>query len=324
MKVLVTGGAGFIGSNFANYLINQDEIVDKVTVVDALTYAGRIENINELESSSNFNFVKGDIRDQILMDKLIGDHDFVINFAAESHVDRSISEPDSFLSTNILGTGTLLNSLRNHKKVKFLHVSTDEVYGSISDGSWDEEFQLKPNSPYSSSKAASDLLVLAYGKTFDLDVMVSRCSNNFGPKQYPEKFIPLAITNLLRKKKVPVYGDGKNIRDWLFVEDHVRALLLLLQHGRSGEIYNIGGGTEMTNLDLVEFVLRFMDADHSSIEFVEDRLAHDRRYSVNWNKIKAHTGYEPKYNFEESLKLTINWYKDNFHWWNNINRPDIN
>ena len=308
MRVLVTGGAGFIGSNFVELaLTDQFPEISSVIVLDKLTYAGKLSNLSGVENNPNFEFIKGDICDVGLVNELVGRVDAVINFAAESHVDRSIENSAEFIRTNVLGTQVLLDAAKNHKIEKFVQVSTDEVYGSILEGSWDENEPLLPNSPYSASKAAADLLVRAYYVTHGLNVNVTRCSNNFGPRQDPEKLIPNFILKLSQGLKVPVYGDGLNVRDWLFVEDHCKGIYLTLTKGVSGEIYNIGGGMELTNLSLTKKLLELTGRDELSIEYVQDRLGHDRRYSVNCSKI-TEIGYNPDTNFELNLKSTFSWY----------------
>ena len=293
MKLLVTGGAGFIGTNFVKRQISLNPLgVSEIVVLDKLTYAGNYENFTP-EEKSNFEFIQGDICDRDLVDQLIKRVDLVVNFAAESHVDRSISSGTDFVQTNTLGTQVLLDSCRKNDISKFLQVSTDEVYGSIDDGSWDEAFPLLPNSPYSASKAGADLLVRAYGRTFDFHTNITRCSNNYGPYQYPEKVIPLFITNLIRGKQIPIYGKGLNIRDWLHVDDHCRGIELVLLRGRKGEIYNIGGGTELRNIELAELILNHFGYKEDKIEFVKDRLGHDSRYSVDITKISAYLGFIP-------------------------------
>jgi dTDP-glucose 4,6-dehydratase len=310
MRVLVTGGAGFIGSNFVELaLTDQFPEISSVIVLDKLTYAGKLSNLSSVENNPNFEFIKGDICDVELVNELVGRVDAVINFAAESHVDRSIENSAEFITTNVLGTQVLLDAAKNLKLKKFVQVSTDEVYGSILEGSWDENEPLLPNSPYSASKAAADLLVRAYFVTHGLNVNITRCSNNFGPKQDPEKLIPHFILKLSRGEKVPVYGDGLNVRDWLFVDDHCQGIYLALTKGMPGEIYNIGGGTELTNLELTEKLLLLLKRDSTFIEYVPDRLGHDRRYSVNCRKIQE-LGYSPRQNFQENLHLTLSWYQE--------------
>jgi dTDP-glucose 4,6-dehydratase len=308
MRVLVTGGAGFIGSNFVEMaLTDQFPEISSVLVLDKLTYAGKLSNLSSVANSPNFKFVQGDICDVELVNSLAADVDAIVNFAAESHVDRSIENSSEFIQTNVLGTQVLLDAAKNQKVAKFVQVSTDEVYGSILEGSWDENAPLLPNSPYSASKAAADLLARAYFVTHGLSVCITRCSNNFGPKQDPEKLIPNFILKLSRGEKVPVYGDGLNIRDWLYVEDHCKGIYLALTKGRSGEVYNIGGGTELTNIELTKKLLNFFDKDETFIDFVQDRLGHDRRYSVDSTRIQM-LGYVASLDFNENLIKTINSY----------------
>ena len=315
MKLLVTGGAGFIGTNFVKRQISLNPLgVSEVLVLDKLTYAGNINNFTK-EEKSKFEFIQGDICDSTIVDQLIKRVDLVVNFAAESHVDRSISSGTNFVQTNTLGTQVLLDSCRKHEISRFLQVSTDEVYGSIDKGSWNEEFPLLPNSPYSASKAGADLLVRAYGRTFDFHTNITRCSNNYGPYQYPEKVIPLFITNLIRGKQIPIYGKGLNIRDWLHVEDHCRGIELVLQRGHKGEIYNIGGGTELTNIELATSILNHFSFKEDKIDFVKDRLGHDSRYSVDISKITAHLGFMPQVSFDSGLKSAIEFYEQNNAWW---------
>ena len=315
MKILVTGGAGFIGSNFVRRVVDGSlGGISRVTVLDKLTYAGTLSNLAALDHGS-FEFVHGDICDQELTLRLAQNHDAIVNFAAESHVDRSISGSRDFILTNVLGIQTLLESARLGGIMTFLQVSTDEVYGSISKGSWPETDPLLPNSPYAASKASADLIARSYYRTHGLDVRVTRCSNNYGPNQFPEKIIPLFITNLIDGLKVPVYGSGSNIRDWLHVDDHCRGIHAVLTRGRSGEIYNIGGGTELTNIELTSQILSLMSKDESSIEYVADRLGHDIRYSVDISKISQELGYQPIVNWKDGLAQTVNWYKENESWW---------
>lgn len=315
MKILITGGAGFIGSNYVNDLIMRESEWTEILVLDALTYAGNLANLRHAITDTRVKFVNGDIRDIDVVDKVMENTNTVVHFAAESHVDRSIKNPSNFVSTNILGTSILLNSALKHGVTKFLHVSTDEVYGSIDKGSWTENSKIAPNSPYAASKASSDLLAIAYWKTFGLPVYVSRCSNNFGPYQFPEKFIPLAITNLIDGLPIPVYGNGLNSRDWLHVSDHCNALNKILNHGVSGEIYNIGGGAERSNIETALLLIKMMDMDESQIQFVTDRKGHDFRYSVDYEKIALQCGYEPAEMFESSLEKTIKWYTTHESWW---------
>jgi dTDP-glucose 4,6-dehydratase len=308
LRVLVTGGAGFIGSNFVEMaLTDQFSEISSVLVLDKLTYAGKLSNLSSVKNNPNFEFVQGDICDVKLVNSLMSRADAVINFAAESHVDRSIEDSSEFIRTNVLGTQVLLDAAKNHKLAKFVQVSTDEVYGSILEGSWDENAPLLPNSPYSASKAAADLLVRAYFVTHGLSVCITRCSNNFGPKQDPEKLIPSFILKLSEGKNVPVYGDGLNVRDWLYVKDHCLGIYLVLTKGLPGTIYNIGGGTELTNLNLTKKLLDLTGKDELFIEYVQDRLGHDRRYSVDYSKI-SQIGYIPDGNFERNLQTTYIWY----------------
>jgi dTDP-glucose 4,6-dehydratase len=317
MRILVTGGAGFIGSNFVRMIARGDlKEITSVIVLDKLTYAGVLSNLAEADDLNTYKFVKGDICDSKLVNSLLDEVDAVINFAAESHVDRSIAGAEDFVQTNIVGVQVLLDAIKaSERKIRFLQVSTDEVYGSIEKGSWTEEWPLLPNSPYSASKAGGELLARSYQRTHGLDVVITRCSNNYGTHHFPEKLIPLFITNLLEGKKVPVYGSGLNVRDWLHVDDHCRGIHLALTQGKSGEIYNIGGGRELNNLEITDLILSAMGADKSSIEFVEDRKGHDLRYSVDWTKINRELGYEPKVTFEVGLEQTVNWYKNNEAWW---------
>jgi dTDP-glucose 4,6-dehydratase len=315
MRLLVTGGAGFIGSNFVRRIVEGSLTgINHVTVLDKLTYAGTLTNLEMLPHGS-YEFVKGDIADSALADRLMKNHDAVVNFAAESHVDRSISGAKDFIETNVLGTQNLLDaSLRNGIKT-FVQVSTDEVYGTIAEGSWTEDFPLLPNSPYSASKASADLIVRSYHRTFGMDVRVTRCSNNYGPHQFPEKVIPLFVTNLIDNKKVPLYGKGLNVRDWLHVDDHCRGIYAVLTKGKPGNIYNIGGGRELTNRELTEVILSKMGHNETSVEYVQDRLGHDLRYSVNHEKISKELGYHPQVSFEVGIEQTIDWYKNNESWW---------
>jgi dTDP-glucose 4,6-dehydratase len=318
MKLLVTGGAGFIGSNFVRMALTDkfpDFNVEQLTVLDLLTYAGDEENLKPVVSDKRYKFVKGDIRDLELAKKLMQDADQVVHFAAESHVDRSIEGGSEFVSTNVMGTQVLLDAAKSSNIKRFVHVSTDEVYGSISEGSWPEDHPLLPNSPYSASKAGSDLLVRAYNRTHKLDTVITRCSNNYGQYQFPEKVMPLFITNIIEGKKVPLYGNGLNVRDWLHVDDHCRGIALALTKGRAGEVYNIGGGTELTNVELTHKILKAMGVGEEFIQPVEDRKGHDLRYSVDISKINKELGYSPQVNFEEGLQQTINWYKNNEAWW---------
>lgn len=321
MKILVTGGAGFIGSNFILYWMkNHPE--DFIVNFDKLTYAGNLENLKDVEESQNYQFTHGDIcdRDQVL--KAMEEIDTVVHFAAESHVDRSIDEPHEFIKTNVLGTQVLLDAALAKKIKRFHHISTDEVFGALDledTNKFNERTNYNPRSPYSASKAGSDHLVRAYYHTYNLPITISNCSNNFGPYQFPEKVIPLAITNLLEGKKVPIYGDGLYVRDWLYVEDHCRAIDLILQKGKVGETYCIGGLTEdINNLEVAKKIIKILGKSEDSIEFVKDRPGHDRRYAVDWSKIKNELGWEPSANFDNLLERTINWYKKNENWWKDV------
>jgi dTDP-glucose 4,6-dehydratase len=319
MRFFVTGGAGFIGSHFVRMLLNQTSSeVSKVTVCDKFTYSGNENNLIGAAEDQRFSLIRGDICDMEMMRKVLASHDVVVHFAAESHVDRSIQSANPFIVTNVLGTQTLLEASRQNGISTFVHVSTDEVYGSIDAGSWTEDQPLLPNSPYSASKASSDLVARAFHKTYGMDIRITRCSNNFGTHQYPEKMIPLFITNLIDDKKVPLYGDGLNVRDWLHVEDHCQGIFLVAQKGRSGEIYNIGGGTELTNLELTEQILNLFNKTRNDIEIVPDRLGHDRRYSVDWTKINRELGYTPKHSIQDSLPSLVDWYQKNEWWWRPI------
>ncbi len=317
MRILLTGVAGFIGSRFTELLLARaDELGwSEIVLLDALTYSGRMENLEGVLHDPRVRFVHGSINDAALVDELMAGTHSVVHFAAESHVDRSIAGAQPFFVTNVLGTQQLLESARRGGVTKFVHVSTDEVYGSIAEGSWSEDHILEPNSPYSASKAGSDLAALAYHSTFGLDVSVTRCSNNYGPRQFPEKVIPLFVSNLVDGKKVPLYGDGMNIRDWLHVDDHCQGILLVLAGGRPGEIYNIGGGTELTNRELTTRLLNLCGVGDEMIERVADRLGHDRRYSVDCSKIRTELGYVPKVSFEQGLAETVQWYRDHEAWW---------
>ncbi|HZG59612.1 MAG TPA: dTDP-glucose 4,6-dehydratase [Anoxybacillus sp.] len=319
MKVLITGGAGFIGSNFVNYMVRKYPSYQIINL-DALTYAGNLENVKEVENKPNYRFVKGDITDRDLIESLFSEGiDVVVNFAAESHVDRSIADPGIFVKTNIQGTQVLLDAAKKYSVKKYIQISTDEVYGTLGEtGYFTETTPLAPNSPYSASKAGADLLVRAYHETYGLPVNITRCSNNYGPYHFPEKLIPLMIINALNDRPLPVYGDGLNVRDWLHVEDHCSAIDLVLHHGRNGEVYNIGGNNERTNIEVVKAILRYLNKPESLITFVEDRLGHDRRYAIDATKIREELGWQPKYTFEEGLKKTIDWYLENRSWWENI------
>ncbi|MFF4754483.1 dTDP-glucose 4,6-dehydratase [Streptomyces sp. NPDC002514] len=316
-RILVTGGAGFIGSHYVRTMLGPHGPGDvQVTVLDKLTYAGNLANLDEVRDSPRLSFVQGDICDPRLVAGLMAAHDQVVHFAAESHVDRSIDGGAEFVRTNVVGTHTLVDAAHRASVDRFVHVSTDEVYGSIDTGSWPESHPLQPNSPYSSSKAAGDLIALSYHRTHGLDVRVTRCSNNYGHHHFPEKVIPLFITQLLDGGKVPLYGDGGNIRDWLHIDDHVRAVELVRTKGRPGEVYNIGGGTEMSNLELTRRLLDACAADwDESVEHVADRKGHDRRYSVDWTKIRDELGYVPRRDFATGLAETVRWYQEHRSWW---------
>ena len=315
VNVLVTGGAGFIGSNFVRYALTAHADWH-VTTLDKLTYAGRRENLHDVLADPRHSFVHGDICDAALAGPLVERANIVVHFAAETHVDRSIDDPALFLRTNILGTQVLLDAARKAKVARYLQISTDEVYGSLgATGRFSEESPLAPNSPYAASKTAADLLVRAYGKTFGLPVVVTRCSNNYGPYQFPEKLIPFFVTLLHEGKTVPVYGDGRNVRDWIHVDDHSRAVDAVLQRGRPGEIYNVGRGNERTNIEITKLLMAAMGKDERSMKFVPDRPGHDRRYAIDDAKIRAELGVAPRVPFEEGLRATVRWYLDNEPWW---------
>jgi len=314
LKILVTGGCGFIGSNFIRHMFQAHEGIS-ITNLDKLTYAGNPENLRDVEAAYDYTFVKGDITDDPLVDSLISEgFDAVVNFAAESHVDRSITGPAEFITTDVFGTFTLLEACRKRHVKRYLQVSTDEVYGSIDEGSFTEESIIAPNSPYSASKAGADLLVRAYYKTYGMPVLITRSSNNYGPYQYPEKLIPLFITNAIDDKKVPLYGDGLNVRDWLFVSDNCAGIDLVLQKGEPGQVYNIGGGQERTNREITTGILSALGKPESLIEYVQDRPGHDRRYSLDFGKAAA-LGYSPRSDFAEMLTETVRWYVDHREWW---------
>jgi len=316
VRILVTGGAGFIGSNYVKHILGKSKNGDlQVLVLDKLTYAGTLDNLSQEIDNPSLEFIQGDICDSNLVEKLSFNCDRVINFAAESHVDRSIVSAEEFVRTNVLGTQVILEAIRKKPSIKFIQVSTDEVYGSIESGSWDENFPLKPNSPYAASKASADLITLAYQKTYSLDLMISRCCNNYGPNQFPEKIIPLFITNLIQGKKIPVYGDGLNVREWIHVDDHCRGLELIFENGKSGEVYNLGSDAELTNLALTNELLQYFGFGVDMINYVADRLGHDRRYSLNFNKALKDLRYKPEISFQTGLSETIGWYKENTNWW---------
>ena len=317
MRVFVTGGAGFIGSHYVRTLLSggYPGYPDaSVTVFDKLTYAGNLANLEPVAGSPQYAFVPGDIADEKQLLEVLPGHDVVLNFAAETHVDRSIIGAQDFVVTNVLGAQTLFDACLRTGIGRIVHVSTDEVYGSIQEGSWTEEWPLAPNSPYSAAKAGADLLARAYARTYGLNVSITRCSNNYGPYQFPEKVIPLFVTNLIDGGRVPLYGDGLNVRDWLHVDDHCRGIQLVAERGEPGEVYHIGGGRELTNRELTELLLAATGRDFSAVEYVTDRLGHDRRYSLDYAKLAA-LGYAPRTSFEEGLAATVAWYRDNRAWW---------
>ncbi|MEV0002181.1 dTDP-glucose 4,6-dehydratase [Micromonospora sp. NPDC050980] len=324
MRILVTGGAGFIGSEYVRMLLGRPggeaawappTAPDVVTVLDKLTYSGNPANLDPVRHDRRLRFVHGDICDPALVDEVVPGHDVIVHFAAESHVDRSITGAAPFVTTNVLGTQTLLDAALRHRTGRFVHVSTDEVYGSIESGSWTENSPLAPNSPYSASKAGSDLLALAYHRTHGLDVVVTRCANNYGPYQFPEKLVPLFVTNLLDGGTVPLYGDGGNVRDWLHVHDHCRGVALVQEKGHAGEVYHIGGGTELTNADLTGRLLAACGAGWDRVVPVTDRKGHDRRYSLDIAKIETGLGYAPSIDLDRGLAATVRWYRENRAWW---------
>ena len=332
--ILVTGGAGFIGSNFVKRMVDKYPAYH-ILNIDALTYAGNLENLEKMDTCKNYTFIKGDIRDRVFIHKIFEEYQvhMVANFAAESHVDRSIEEPEVFLTTNIIGTQVLLDEAKKHWKihpedkyakeykdgVKFLQVSTDEVYGALgAEGMFVETMPLMPNSPYSASKASADMIVRAYHETYGLPVNITRCSNNYGPYQFPEKLIPLMINNCLNEKSLPVYGNGMQIRDWLHVSDHCKAIDIVLHKGKNGEVYNIGGNNEKANIEIVKLIIHALDKSESLIEYVQDRPGHDRRYAIDNTKITAELGWTPEYTFEQGMKETIEWYLNNEAWMSNI------
>lgn len=320
MNLLVTGGAGFIGSNFVRYMLEKHPNY-KVVNYDLLTYAGNLENLKDVENNPNYTFVKGDINNRELVEYLVktNEIDVIVNFAAESHVDRSITDPDIFVKTNVLGTQALLDVAKANNIKKYVQISTDEVYGTLGEtGYFTEETPLAPNSPYSATKAGGDLLVRAYHETYGLNVNITRCSNNYGPYHFPEKLIPLMVTNALEGKELPIYGDGKNIRDWLHVKDHCAAIDLVIHEGRLGEVYNIGGHNERTNNDIVHLIVEKLGVSKDLIKYVADRPGHDRRYAIDPTKIMTELGWKPQYTFETGIVETIQWYIDNQEWWKNI------
>ncbi len=318
MKIVVTGGAGFIGSNFIGYILGEHPDWE-VTNLDKLTYAGNLENLKDVHDDPRYRFVRGDIADRDLVGRLLAEGcDVVINFAAESHVDRSIMDASPFIHTNVVGTQVLLEAARHHGIRKFVQVSTDEVYGSIAQGSFTEESPLCANSPYSASKASADLLCLAYWRTYGVPVSITRCSNNFGPYQFPEKLIPLVISNAIENRPIPVYGDGLNVRDWIYVQDHCCALEAVVERGTPGEVYNIGSGQEKTNLELIHTLLGLLGKPGDLIEFVADRPGHDRRYALDAGRIGRELGWAPGHPFEEAMAATVEWYLQNEAWWRRI------
>jgi len=322
MRILVTGGCGFIGSNFVRYLLKIHPDYSVINV-DKLTYAGNLENLSGLSNVPRYHFIRADITDAPQMEELIAKGvNAIVNFAAESHVDRSIEDPQAFMKTNVFGTFVLLEAVRKvfpKQRIRFLHISTDEVYGSLGEsGAFTEETPLAPNSPYSASKAAADMMVRAYCNTYGIAGLVTRCSNNYGPYQFPEKLIPLMVSNAVEDKEVPVYGDGLNVRDWIYVEDHCRALDQVLHQGQEGEVYNVGGRSERTNLSVVQTILDHLGKPHSLIRFVKDRPGHDRRYAIDFSKIERDLSWRPQVSFEEGIRLTVDWYQEHRPWWRKI------
>ena len=318
MKLLVTGGAGFIGSNFARMAVN-DQLPGiegaEIIVLDALTYSGNLANLEPINDSQRYEFVHGDIRDEALLDALMPRVDGVVHFAAESHVDRSVRDASIFVETNVLGTQRLLDAALKHGVDRFVHVSTDEVYGSIEEGEWTEEWPLEPNSPYAASKAGSDLIARSYHRTHGMNLSITRCSNNYGPYHFPEKLIPLFVTNLMDDQHVPLYGTGENVRDWIHVDDHCRGIALVYSKGGAGEVYNIGGGTQLTNVEITKKILELMGKDWSYVDHVDDRKGHDLRYCVDITKIENELGYTPQVPFEQGLADVVQWYRDRRDWW---------
>lgn len=322
MKILVTGGAGFIGSNFIRYMLAKyGENVD-ITNIDKLTYCGNLDNLKDIENKNNYHFIKGDIVDSKTLEKAAKGAEIIFNFAAETHVDRSIRNSLDFIHSNVLGATVILEFVRNNPKTRLVHISTDEVYGSIAEGSFTEESNLSPNSPYASTKASADLIMMSYARTYNLPIIITRSTNNFGPFQYPEKFIPLLITNLLENKKIPIYGDGLNVRDWIHVEDNCGAIDMISKKGKTGEIYNIAAGNEEKNIDVAKIILTELGNDAGCIEFVKDRPAHDRRYSLDSNKIRK-LGFRPKHDFSPALRQTVDWYKSNMQWWQKLKSKKV-
>ncbi len=313
---LVTGGAGFIGSNFVRYLLNKEDDIC-ILNLDKLTYAGNLDNLKDVENDSRYKFIKGDICDAEIVNPLVREADIIINFAAESHVDRSIGQPDDFIRTDVYGTFVLLEAVREFGAEKFVQISTDEVYGSTLGESFKETDPLMPSSPYSATKAGADRLAYSYHVTYDIPVLITRCSNNYGPYQHPEKLIPLFVTNALEDQSLPIYGDGKNVRDWIYVEDHCSAIDAVLREGKNGEVYNIGSGNEKTNLDITHFILNQTGKSEELMTYVADRLGHDRRYSLNWEKLKQ-LGWKPEHELNQGLRETVKWYEKNRWWWEKI------
>jgi len=315
MNILVTGGLGFIGSHFIRHILNKYNYY--VTNLDKVTYCANFDNVKDIENNPNYKFIKGDICNKELVEKLMSNQDIVVHFAAETHVDRSIKDASQFIETDVKGTFILLEAARKNNIKRLIHISTDEVYGQIHEGSFKETDVLNPRNPYSASKAGADRLAYSFYCTYNLPVVITRSSNNYGPYQYPEKVMPLFITNLIENKKVPLYGDGLNVRDWIYVLDNIEAIDFIMHNGKIGEVYNIGGGNELTNLEMTKIILKEMNKDKSYIEFVKDRLGHDRRYSLDCNKIHS-LGWKPRFNFNNAIKETINWYKKNEWWWKKI------
>ncbi len=313
---LVTGGAGFIGSNFVHYLLNKEDDI-YILNLDKLTYAGNLDNLRNIESDSRHEFIKGDICVPEIVNPLVRDANIIVNFAAESHVDRSIGQPDDFIRTDVYGTFVLLEAAREFGVEKFVQISTDEVYGSTLGESFKETDPLMPSSPYSASKAGADRLAYSYQVTYDIPVLITRCSNNYGPYQHPEKLIPLFVTNALENQNLPIYGDGKNVRDWIYVEDHCSAIDVVIREGKNGEVYNIGSGNEKTNLDITYFILNQTGKSKELMTYVTDRLGHDRRYSLNWEKLKQ-LGWKPEHELNQGLRETVKWYEENRWWWEKI------
>ncbi|MFH0735654.1 MAG: dTDP-glucose 4,6-dehydratase [bacterium] len=319
-SILVTGGAGFIGSNYINYILNKKDDI-KIINMDKLTYAGNLENLKNIENNTNYTFIKGDITNNELVDYVFTKYkiNYVINFAAESHVDRSILGSEIFFKTNVMGTNVLLEAAKRYDVKKFLQVSTDEVYGSLGEtGLFTENTPLSPNSPYSSSKASADLMAMSFFHTYGMPIVITRCSNNYGPYQFPEKLIPLMIINALNNKKLPVYGDGKNVRDWIYVVDHNRAVDMVLEKGNPGEVYNVGAENELKNIDIIKLILGILGKSEDLIEYVKDRLGHDRRYAIDAAKTKNIIGWKPEFSFEQAIVKTVEWYLENKTWWERI------